>query len=110
MFLQKRNKMEKTHILYIGMHPEILETVVRIANKNEAWHCIGTGDLQLAREWFLAGQIDLVMLGPGLAETEETELRSFLETEDPAVKVVQHYGGGSGLLSNEIMHALQGIA
>jgi hypothetical protein len=29
--------MEKTHILYIGMHPEILETVVRIANKNEAW-------------------------------------------------------------------------
>jgi len=100
--------MKKINILYIGMHAEIRETVVRITNNNEAWKCTGTGDVAEARELFSQTDTDLVLLGAGLDENTETELRSYFATVNPQVKVVQHYGGGSGLLANEILHALEG--
>jgi Mg2+/Co2+ transporter CorC len=43
-------------------------------------------------------KIEVVLLGPGITNDSESILRSFFSKESPKAVVVQHYGGGSGLL------------
>lgn len=97
--------MEKLNILYIGMHEEIRDTVVRLLNSREAWEGAGTSDPEEAKAFFAQRKTDILLLGAGLKEETETELRAFCAAEHPAAIVIQHYGGGSGLLANEILHA-----
>jgi hypothetical protein len=98
--------MEKTNILYIGRHPEIMETVVRLINKNETWNGLGTADDDMAMALFTNMDFQLVLLGCGINEEDELKLRNFFSAVNPNTKIVQHYGGGSGLLYNEITAAL----
>lgn len=95
-------------ILYIGRHTEILVTVVRLLNANPNWMGFGvTTDLQ-AMELFVLRHFDVVLLGCGLTDESDTRLRERFLRHNPKVKIVQHYGGGSGLLFNEIESALAG--
>lgn len=98
--------MKKVNILYVGRHAEIMEIVVRLINKNEAW--MGFGALTDEAAFALAAEnnVDILLLGCGIEEEEEAVLRAFFREKDPATIIIQHYGGGSGLLSNEIMEAL----
>lgn len=98
--------MKTINILYIGRHTEITSTVTRLINKNENWHGIGTVNDTEAVVLFKTNDISLVLLGCGITEKEEITLRSFLKSHNPKVKIIQHYGGGSGLLFNEIYTAL----
>lgn len=98
--------MEKVNILYIGRHPEIMETVVRLINKNENWSGLGTADDDMAMSLFTNMDFQLVLLGCGINEDDELKLRAFFRTLKPGIIIVQHYGGGSGLLYNEITAAL----
>jgi len=50
--------------------------------------------------------INLVLLGNGIHEQSEILLREKLKALKPEVKIIQHYGGGSGLLYGEIMQAM----
>ena len=102
--------VQKTNILYIGRHPEIMETVVRLINKNTNWNGIGTLEDTRAMKLFTGQEFDIVLLGCGINEAEELQLRDFFTRHNPAVKIVQHYGGGSGLLAGEIYTALGGGA
>lgn len=96
----------KINILYIGRHPEITETVNRLLNNNDEWHGLCTTLDDEAQALFKAHNISIVLLGNGISKEEESELRSFFEEHNPAAKIVQHYGGGSGLLKSEIYMAL----
>lgn len=98
--------MDKINILYTGRHPEILETVVRLINQNENWKGYGAADNKEAISLFTEVNFAIVLLGCGIPEEEESELRKALTTINPQCRIVQHYGGGSGLLSNEIYAAL----
>lgn len=101
---------QKINILYIGRHAEIMETVVRIINKNENWNGIGATDDTTAKALFLKLPFTIVLLGCGIDEDDELLLRDFFVAHNPTIKVVQHYGGGSGLLYNEIITTLNGGA
>jgi DNA-binding response OmpR family regulator len=96
----------KVNILVIGRHQEILETVLRIINKSEHWAAQGTQTDEEAIVLFDRQKFDIVLLCGGIAEECEAALRAAFTQKDPEVIIIQHYGGGSGLLSNEIMHAL----
>ncbi|WP_116787388.1 hypothetical protein [Flavobacterium psychrotrophum] len=96
----------KINILYIGRHPEITETVNRLLNNNDEWHGLCTTLDHEAQALFKAHNITIVLLGNGISKEEESELRSFFAEYNPAAKIVQHYGGGSGLLKSEIYMAL----
>ncbi|MHA3788403.1 hypothetical protein ACX0HA_09360 [Flavobacterium hauense] len=98
--------MEKINILYTGRHPEILETVVRLINQNENWAGYGAADNEEAIFLFRGIDFRIVLLGCGIPEQEEAELRRALTALNPQCMIVQHYGGGSGLLANEIHTAL----
>lgn len=95
------------NILYIGRHPEILETVVRLLNANEEWFGAGAETDEMAMELFEKINFQIVLLGCGIEPESEEKLRAFFQAQNPNCAVVQHYGGGSGLLKNEILSALE---
>ncbi|MBG6061823.1 hypothetical protein IWX83_001613 [Flavobacterium sp. CG_9.1] len=98
--------METIHILYIGRHLEILETVIRLINANENWNGVGVMNDEEAKDVFLEKNFSLVLLGSGIQEESEAELCTFFKNINPDVSIVQHYGGGSGLLKSEILLGL----
>ncbi|MFV5702826.1 hypothetical protein ACM55F_13220 [Flavobacterium sp. XS2P12] len=98
--------METINILYIGRHLEILATVVRLINANDNWNGIGVMNDEEAKDIFLKKDFSLVLLGSGIQEESETELCAFFKNQNPNISIVQHYGGGSGLLKSEISLAL----
>ena len=99
--------METINILYIGRHLEILATVVRLINSNENWNGVGVLSDEEAKDIFLKKDFSLVLLGSGIQEESETELCAFFKNQNSNIVIVQHYGGGSGLLKSEILLALE---
>lgn len=95
-----------TKILYIGTHPEILETVVRLINANEDWFGIGAENETEAIVLFSKYTFDIVLLGCGLSKAKEDYLKAAFKNLHPEIIITEHFGGGSGLLKNEILLAL----
>lgn len=98
--------METISILYIGRHLEILATVVRLINANENWNGVGVMNDEEAKDIFLRKDFSLVLLGSGIQEESETNLCTFFNKLNPNIIIIQHYGGGSGLLKSEILLAM----
>ena len=98
--------MKKIEILVIGRNPAIMETVVRLVNQNKEWNAAGALTDEEAIELFHKYPFDLVLLGSGIEEASEIKLRKLFNYQRPGITIIQHFGGGSGLLSNEIMAAL----
>jgi hypothetical protein len=48
----------------------------------------------------------LVLIGGGVDEESERKLKAEFEKVNAQIKIIRHYGGGSGLLFNEINEAL----
>jgi len=93
--------MKKIEILIVGKHPEIMKTILRLINNKPEFN--GNGAFSVAEVIDKASNIafNLVLLGAGLNETESKQIQAHFN-----VPVVQHYGGGSGLLYAEIYQAL----
>ena len=98
--------MSKVEILVICRHEGILQTVVRLINNNPEWHATGavTDDEALAA--FNTAPFKLVLLGSGIEKESEDRLCTAFKALNPQIIIVQHYGGGSGLLTAEIYQAL----
>lgn len=98
--------MAKNTILYIGTNVDILNIVVRLINANENLFAIGATNDTDAQVFFIEHAVEVVLLGSGITDDRETILRNFFIQNNPRAVVVQHYGGGSGLLMSEINLAL----
>ena len=98
--------MKTTKILYIGRHSEIMEIVVRLINANENWEGIGAMTDEEAIQIFQKENIDIILLGSGIDEESEVMLDAFFRKVNSKIIIIQHYGGGSGLLKSEIVLAL----
>ena len=96
----------QTTILYIGRDAEITIVMNRLLNARPEWKgiCVCTDDEAI--EICQTNEIDLVLLGNRIDATCEKALRAKLTGLKPELKIIQHYGGGSGLLYGEIMSAL----
>jgi len=98
--------MNKIEILVTGRHPEIIKTVERLINQNENWHATVALTDEAAIELFHQHPFQIVLLCSGIEEAGERKLRTLFTYHEPDIIIIQHYGGGSGLLSNEILEAL----
>jgi hypothetical protein len=96
----------QTNILYIGRDTEITVVMNRLLNARPEWKgiCVCTDDEAIGI--CQTNKIDLVLLGNGIDAACEKALRARLTGLKPELKIIQHYGGGSGLLYGEIMTAL----
>ncbi|MEH0158052.1 response regulator receiver protein [Limibacter armeniacum] len=98
--------MDKVNILAIGRDKEILSIVVRLLNKEEAWVAKGVTTDEEAITMFQQQDFDIVLFGGGISEKSEKKLRALFSHQSPDTSIVQHYGGGSGLLYTEIRQVL----
>ena len=78
--------MNKIQILVIGRNADILQTVVRLINKNDNWTATGTSDDETAIELFHHQLYDLVLLGGGIEANSEIKLRTIFTQQNPAIK------------------------
>jgi DNA-binding response OmpR family regulator len=92
--------MEKIEILVVGKHPEIMKTIGRLLN-GKGWNCALAFSADDAIMHGRSTPFNMVLLGAGLSKDEAQQVR-----EHFTVPVVQHYGGGSGLLYAEVYGAL----
>ncbi len=100
----------KYRILVLGRHEDILATILRLINNMEGLEATGTTDDEEAIELFYRHQYDLVLVGGGISSTSEKRLKKLFSLHTPGIKMIQHFGGGGGLLQNEIRYALEGNA
>jgi DNA-binding response OmpR family regulator len=98
--------MENLNILAVGRHPEIMATIIRLINNKPGWNGVPALSCGEALELFNAQSFGLVLIGAGITATETAELCEALKAHKPGVPIVQHFGGGSGLLYAEIYQAL----
>ena len=96
----------RTEILIIGRDESILQTVVRLVNNDPEWVGTGAATDEDAIEKFHHHHFDVVLLTNGIGDEEEKKLRKIFTHQDTDIIIIQHYGGGSGLLQSEIREAL----
>ena len=96
-----------TEILVIGTNEKILETILRLLNtKEEKWKATGVSSPEDALAKCREIDYQILLLGAGLSGDTENQLQEDILAIRPGIKVVTHYGGGSGLLFGEIYLAL----
>lgn len=93
-------------ILYIGRDAEITTVMQRLLNARPEWNGLTVCSDEEAVSICEKQHLDLVLLGNGINPECERALREKLIAIRPGLKIIQHYGGGSGLLYGEIMGAL----
>lgn len=98
--------MDNLRILVIGRHAQIMDTVLRLLHTQAGWQAAGALTDEEAKRLFATQPFDLVLIGGGVEENAEAVLRNEFSARNPAIKIIRHYGGGSGLLFNEVRHAL----
>jgi hypothetical protein len=99
--------MPKMNILVIGRHAEIQQTILRLLNGQPGWHAAGALTDEEAVKAFSAQLFDIVLIGGGVDESSEAKLVIGFKNQQPSIKIVRHFGGGSGLLFAEIMEAIK---
>lgn len=98
--------MSTLDILVAGREKAILEVVERLINSHEGWKATIATTEDGAVEAFKKQRFPIVLVCAGLSAQEEETLRQRLVKEDANAVVIRHYGGGSGLLENEILGIL----
>lgn len=96
----------KTEILVIGTHEKILATVLRLLNTNLSWNATGVSNPEEAIAKCRDMNYQVFLLGAGLSDADEARVTSEIKAIHPAIHVIPHFGGGSGLLFAEIFLAL----
>ena len=100
--------METTqlHILAIGRNEEIMVVMNRLLNAPNNWTGVTVTTDSAAIAAFEKEHFDIVLLCAGVTPEEEAALTARFRTGHPQLIIRRHYGGGSGLLKNEIQYAL----
>jgi hypothetical protein len=95
-------------ILAVGRDAAIMQVVERLINAHEGWHAAIASTTEQASNLFAESgtAFHIVFVCAGISEQEEEALRQQLLQKDPDVVVTRHYGGGSGLLENEVLTIL----
>ena len=98
--------MKTLEFLLLGKNEAILAILLRLVNADENWNAIAFDNENEAQEYFQNHKIDIVLLSSGIEDHIEKEFTSFCNKNQPDVEVIEHFGGGSGLLKSEILHRL----
>ncbi|SIS57983.1 hypothetical protein SAMN05421786_101309 [Chryseobacterium ureilyticum] len=94
--------MKTLHFLVLGKNQEILDVLKRIIENNEGWTAEIQSDEEQSYRYIKEQKVDIVLLSSGLDDRFEIDIKVFCADFDKDVKVIDHYGGGSGLLKNEV--------
>lgn len=99
-------KIKELYILAIGRNADIMTVMHRLLNAPENWKGRTVTTDEAAMAAFRQEAFDIVLLCAGITPEEEVTLTAIFRRQSPDVIIKRHYGGGSGLLKNEILYAL----
>lgn len=86
--------MRMKTVAVFGGNPDIVALLVSLINQYENAEAISSADI----DELLNASFDLVLLSSSVSEADEAKIRA--QVSQP---VIQHYGGGSGLLRAELL-------
>jgi hypothetical protein len=99
----------EVNILVVGRDRAILEVIRRLIDSHDGWNAAITETEEAAIAALGEKKYSIVFVSAGFSAEEEEHLRQKLTALDPAIVVTRHYGGGSGLLENEIVGILKKV-
>ena len=98
--------MEKVKVLIIGKNIEIVQLLVKLTGKFKNLMVSGTTEetaiLQIQKE----NAPDILIISSGLTDQSEKAIDAHIRLLHPNIKIIYHYGGGSGLLKSELQSVL----
>ncbi|WP_289660920.1 hypothetical protein [Flavobacterium panacagri] len=98
--------MKTLEFLLLGKNEAILAILLRLVNAYEDWNAVAFSNETEAQDYFQNHKIDVVLLSSGIEDHVEKNFTTFCLKQQPDVEVIEHFGGGSGLLKSEILHRL----
>ncbi len=93
-------------ILSFVTNPDILPVLDRVVNKQEGWTGLPAATLREAKTIISESPVDVILLGAGTGATERKALADVIALQQVDTVLIDHYGGGSGLLYAEVMEAI----
>jgi hypothetical protein len=99
-------QITQLNLLALGRNPEIMTVMDRLLNAPANWHGVTVHTPEEALETARSKTFHIVLLCAGISPEEESLLTEQLLAINPALIIKRHFGGGSGLLKNEIQHVL----
>lgn len=90
----------KLNILVLCSHPEIKDTILRLLSGEADWIAEAANNAEEALK--AKGNYDIILLGSGFSLSADKELCNHLQQQHSNARIIEHYGGGSGLLFGEI--------
>lgn len=99
-------EINQLNILAVGRNTEIMQVVHRLLNAHEKWTGAVASTPAEAIDAFSTQHYEIVLLCAGLSPEEASQFKARLAQLSPTTILIQHFGGGSGLLENEILAAL----
>lgn len=94
--------MKELRFLVIGKNEDILQTLKRVIENNEGWIAETLKNEAFVYEYIDKHDLDILLLSAGLEQTFESSIKEYIRNTGKPIKIIEHYGGGSGLLKNEV--------
>ena len=94
------------NIMAIGRDKAILEVVERLINSHEGWKATVVTTEEEAFAALEEKEFRIVFVAAGVTAEEEEALKRSIQERYPRIVVARHFGGGSGLLENEVLTIL----
>lgn len=98
------------NILAIGRNADIMQVMQRLVNVPGKRTGLAVTNDEDAIAAVGQQSFDLALLCAGINEDEEAILKEKLQQLNPGIVIIRHYGGGSGLLDNEILAAMDRVS
>ena len=98
--------MSNIQFLVVGKNDEILATLKRLIENTDNWQAQLISDESQVDNYITNNPVDIILLSSGLDEAFEQEIKVNPIVLKKNIAVIEHFGGGSGLLKNEIYAAL----
>jgi len=99
-------QITQLNILALGRNLEIMTVMHRLLNAPDNRNGVTVLTPEEALEAARNTSFHIVLLCAGITPEEEHVLTEQLLEINPALIIRRHFGGGSGLLNNEIQHVL----
>ena len=99
--------MDNLHFLLVGTHAQMLTILQRVISQREGWRATSCTGFEILKTALFFEECDVVLLSSGISSDEEQAIQMYVLQHYPSIKVIVHYGGGSGLLFNEVQQAFE---
>jgi hypothetical protein len=89
-------------VVVVGKNVEMTRVVERVLNKMEDYTGLACFELDELKRILPKEQFDILLIGTGFSARDEKLLQEEAVKIQPQIKIVVHFGGGSGLLLSEL--------